>query len=238
MVNSSMKDHLETGNKVRIAIYDMDKTITRRATYNNFLRHMALARAPWRLLLLPLILPALLLYLLKIWQRKQLKQFSQYILVGPRLPLDSAGKHLESHADGVLANNSYAEAIERIQAEKQQGYRHVLATASYRLYVQAIANRFAFDDVIGTELLQDSSGNVLPCIDGENCYCTAKLDLVRCWMKDTGLTREDCYIRAYSDHVSDAPLLEFADEAFATNPHPPLAQLAVERGWEIIDWRD
>jgi phosphoserine phosphatase len=33
-------------------------------------------------------------------------------------------------------------------------------------------------------------------------------------------------------------LLDFADEAFATNPHQPLAQLARERGWPILDWRD
>ena len=35
------------------AIYDMDRTVTRRATYTPFLLHCALRRAPWRLLLLP-----------------------------------------------------------------------------------------------------------------------------------------------------------------------------------------
>ena len=56
-------------------------------------------------------------------------------------------------------------------------------------------------------------------------------------MADEGLQRELCHIRAYSDHVSDAPLLAFADEAFATNPHAPLAEMARANGWEIIDWR-
>ena len=57
-------------------------------------------------------------------------------------------------------------------------------------------------------------------------------------MAAEGLSREQCHIRAYSDHVSDGPLLTFADEAFATNPHPPLARLAREKGWQILDWRD
>ena len=37
-----------------LAIYDMDRTVTRRATYTPFLLHCAMRRAPWRLLLLPL----------------------------------------------------------------------------------------------------------------------------------------------------------------------------------------
>ena len=39
-----------------LAIYDMDRTVTRRATYTPFLIHCALRRAPWRLLLLPFVL--------------------------------------------------------------------------------------------------------------------------------------------------------------------------------------
>ena len=38
-----------------LAIYDMDRTVTRRATYTPFLLHCALRRAPWRLLLLPFV---------------------------------------------------------------------------------------------------------------------------------------------------------------------------------------
>jgi uncharacterized membrane protein YczE len=42
--------------KPTLAIYDMDKTITRRATFTPFLIHAALGLAPWRLLLVPLVL--------------------------------------------------------------------------------------------------------------------------------------------------------------------------------------
>ena len=36
-----------------LAIYDMDRTVTKRPTYTPFLLHCAIRRAPWRLLLLP-----------------------------------------------------------------------------------------------------------------------------------------------------------------------------------------
>ncbi|MGB5076743.1 MAG: HAD-IB family hydrolase [Sphingorhabdus sp.] len=223
---------------VLIAIYDMDKTVTRRATYNGFLMHMAWNRTPWRLLLVPILPFGLLLYLAKFWDRRRLKQFSQTLLIGHRVKRDDFAHYLESHADLVLGHNVYDEVKERIAQERSEGYRHVIATASYRLYVDAIATRLGIEDVIATNLATDDSGHVLARIDGHNCYDSAKLDRVKDWMDANGLKRENCHIRAYSDHVSDAPLLAFADEAFATNPHAALARLASERGWEILDWRN
>jgi HAD superfamily hydrolase (TIGR01490 family) len=223
---------------IRIAIYDMDKTVTRRATYNGFLLHMAWHKSPWRLLLAPLLPFALLLYLFKLWDRQRLKQFSQRLLIGGRVQRVKFAKHVERHADLVLGRNVYQEVQWRLAEEKAAGYRHVIATASYRLYVDAIAARMGFDDVIATELATDDSGHVLARIDGHNCYDEAKLDRVKAWMAEQGLRREACHIRAYSDHISDAPLLSFADEAFATNPHKPLEQMARAKGWTILDWRD
>ena len=229
---------MNMATKTRIAIYDMDKTVTRRATYNGFLMHMAWYKSPWRLVLVPFLPFGLLLYAVKFWDRSQLKQFAQTLLVGRKVPWVQFARHLERHADLVLGRNVYQEAKWRIDAEKAEGYRHVIATASYRLYVDAIASRLGFEDVIATELATSDSGHVLARIDGHNCYDEAKLDRVKAWMAAEGLSREQCHIRAYSDHVSDAPLLSFADEAFATNPHPPLERLAREKGWQILDWRD
>jgi HAD superfamily hydrolase (TIGR01490 family) len=222
---------------ILLAIYDMDKTITRRATYNGFLLHMALNKSPWRLLLAPFLPVGLALYALKIWDRSRLKQFSQILLIGRRVPRAHFAKYLESHADLVVGKNVYPQLLARVAEEKAAGYRHIMATASYRLYVEAIAKRLGFDDVIATDLSTDSSGHVLARIDGHNCYDTAKLELVKGWMDRHGLERANCHIRAYSDHVSDAPLLNFADEPFATNPHGPLARLAETKGWPILDWR-
>ncbi len=220
-----------------LAIYDMDKTVTRRATYNGFLLHMALNKSPWRLFLSPLLPVGLLLYFLKIWDRGRLKQFSQILLIGHRVPAERFARYLDSHADLVIGRNVYPQLRARVAEEKAAGYRHVIATASYRLYVEAIAHRLGFEHVIATNLATNSSGHVLARIDGHNCYDAAKLDKVKAWMADEGLKRELCHIRAYSDHVSDAPLLAFADEAFATNPHEPLAKMARANGWAIIDWR-
>ena len=221
-----------------LAIYDMDKTVTRRATYNGFLLHMACHKSPWRLLLAPFLPVGLALYALKIWDRAQLKQFSQILLIGRRVPKAKFAKYLESHADMVVGKNVYPQLLARVVQEKAAGYRHVMATASYRLYVEAIAKRLGFDDVIATDLSTDSSGHVLARIDGHNCHDVAKLELVKRWMEKHGLARATWHIRAYSDHVSDAPLLNYADEPVATNPQGPRARLAETKGWPILDWRE
>lgn len=226
-----------TAPQTKIAIYDMDKTVTRRATYNGFLLHMAWNKSPWRLFLSPLLIVGLALYVTKVWDRTRLKEFSQQVLIGRSVSRERFARYLESHAELVVGKNVYPQLRERVAEEKADGFRHVMATASYRLYVEAIASRLGFENVIATDLSTDSSGHVLARVDGHNCYDAAKLDKVLAWMESEGLKRENCFIRAYSDHVSDAPLLAFADEAYATNPHKPLAEMAKANGWEIIDWR-
>ncbi len=223
--------------RIRLAIYDMDKTVTRRPTYTPFLIHAARTRQPWRLLLLPFVAVTILAYLARLIDRGRLKEFNHALLIGRTLPATEAVTLAESFARETLAKNILPEARNRIDAEKAGGYRLVLATASYAFYAGAIARALGFDDTIGTMTRTDVSGALLACIDAQNCYGTAKLEMVEAWMTREGLKRADCHIRFYSDHVSDAPCLNWADEAYATNAHAPLAALAKQRGWEVLDWR-
>ena len=39
----------------------------------------------------------------------------------------------------------------------------------------------------------------------------------------------------YSDSMNDLPLLEKVQHPVATNPDPRLRQLAIQRGWRILD---
>lgn len=227
---------MERAATTKLAIYDMDRTITVRGTYTSFLVHVAGRMAPWRLLLTPLVLLAMLAYVLRLIPRARLKEINQHLMIGNRVPRKLLAPHIESFADRVMARNLRAGAVEQVARDRADGCRLVLATASYRLYVEAIARRLGFDDVIATDHLGQDLDYVRAKIAGENCYDVAKLAMIRAWMSQHGIEREAAHIRAYSDHVSDAPMLEFADEAFAANPHKPLAALAKLRGWPRVDW--
>jgi len=221
---------------VKIAIYDMDRTVTVRGTYTPFLLHVAWRMAPWRLIFAPLVPFAMLAYILRLIPRSRLKEINQHLMIGGRVSRAALAPHIESYADHVMAHNIRRDALERIAHDRAEGYRLVLATASYRLYVEAIARRTGFDDVIATDHLGQDVEYVRAKIAGENCYDAAKLAMIRSWMAGQGIERDHAHIRAYSDHVSDAPMLEFADEPYAANPHPPLAAMAKERGWGRFDW--
>ena len=123
-----------------------------------------------------------------------------------------------------------------IARDKAEGRRIVLATASYRLYADAIAQRLGFDDVIGTASIIGLDERVHAKIAGENCYGPAKLRMIADWVDKSGLNGVHGHVRFYSDHVSDRPAFEWADEPVAVNPHSKLRRLAEERGWAIEDW--
>jgi len=222
--------------KIALAIYDMDRTITRRATYTPFLVYAARRLAPWRLLLAPAALFAGLFYLAGLIDRGRLKEINYRLIIGRGVSPERLERVVDSFADRQVATNIAPGARASIAADREAGRRLVMATASYRLYAAAIAERLGFDDVIATETEFDTHGRVLARIDGSNVYGPAKLTAIEAWLEREGLARDAVHIRFYSDHVSDAPVHHWSDEAVAANAHDRLIRLAEAEGWEVLDW--
>ena len=219
----------------RLAIYDMDKTITRRATWTPFLDAYARSR-PWSGIGLSATPGPVILYALKLIDRARLKEMTQRLVMGRCARLADVEQVAAAFAERIVADGVYAAARDRIAADRAAGYRVVIATASYDFYVRHIAARLGIDDVVATRstIVDD---RMVPRITGENCYADAKLRMIEAWMAQEEIARADAHIRFYSDHASDAPTLAWADEPFAVNPHAKLGALAVEKGWPILDWR-
>jgi HAD superfamily hydrolase (TIGR01490 family) len=219
-----------------LAIYDMDRTVTRRATYTPFLLHCALRRAPWRLIFLPLVAFSMLAYLARIIDRGELKEINHRLLLGSKIRPLELQPLVDEFADRQVKSNIRPGALKAIARDKKQKRRLVLATASYRLYADAIARRLGFDEVIGTNSIVGLDERVHARIAGENCYGPAKLRMIADWLEQSGPKRLQGHVRFYSDHVSDQPAFEWADEPVAVNPHGKLRRLAEQRGWAIEDW--
>jgi HAD superfamily hydrolase (TIGR01490 family) len=219
-----------------LAVYDMDRTVTIGATYTPFLLHCAVRRAPWRLIFLPLVILSMLAYVIRLIDRARLKEINHGLLLGGKIHPRDLKPLVESFADAQLASNIRPGARAAIARDKAEGRRLVLATASYRLYADAIAERLGFDDVIGTGSVVGLDDRVHAKIMGENCYGPAKLRMISEWLVKSGLKDAHGHVRFYSDHVSDAPAFEWSDEPVAVNPHAKLRRLAEQRGWAIEDW--
>ena len=219
-----------------LAVYDMDRTLTKRATYTPFLIHCALRREPWRLAFLPLVVLSMLAYLARLIDRGELKEINHALLLGRAVHTADLKPLVESFADATVARNIRPGALQAIARDRAAGRRLVMATASYRLYAGAIAERLGFDDVIGTGSILGLDQRVRSRIEGENCYGDAKLRMIADWVEKSGLKGAHGHVRFYSDHVSDRPAFEWADEPVAVNPHGKLERLAKARGWQVEDW--
>jgi HAD superfamily phosphoserine phosphatase-like hydrolase len=220
----------------RIAIYDMDKTLTRRATFGPFIVFVLMRYRPWRFLTLPAMGLVTLGYGLKLISRSRLKEINLRLLMGPVIDAEEMARIASDFSlkspDAMLL----PAAGDQIVEDRAAGYRIVIASASYRFYVEALAQNWRIENVIATDCRAASVTSFLPKIDGENCYGDGKLRMVQSWLSHEGVARNDAHIRFYSDHVSDAPCLDWADEAFAVNAHPPLREMAARKGWSLRDW--
>ena len=140
-----------------LAIYDMDRTVTKYATYTPFLLHCARRRQPWRLALTPLAAASMLAYVARVIDRSRLKEINHALMLGRHLGAHQLAPLVESFADATIASNICPGALRQIAQDKADGRRLVLATASYRLYAKAIADRLGFDDFRSNGLLLPAS---------------------------------------------------------------------------------
>lgn len=216
---------------MKLAIYDMDKTITRQASWMAWLFFYARSEAPARLLLAPLLLFPAVLYVLGAFDRKELKEATQALLIGRRVPHERVERAAGRFADRFGAAQELAGALAAIEADRAAGMELWLATASCRYFAAHLARRWGIDQVIATENVDDGPF-LTNRIRGENCYEMGKLRMIL-----AALAARPAHVRFTSDHESDLPVLLWADEAVTANPSRALRAEARRRGWEIRDWR-
>lgn len=222
--------------RAMLSIFDLDRTLTILPTYTPFLLFAMRSRAPWRLLLLPLLLPVALLYALKLIPRCRMKQAMHRVALGGALPEREAARLADGFARLLLSRGLYAEGIALIETERKAGRWIVLATAAPHFYTAALARRLGIGDVVATASSW-RNGHLTPGIASANCYGADKRALVEAFLERAGIAREAAHIRFYSDHASDLPMFELADEAVAVNPSAKMRGIAAARDWPVLDWR-
>lgn len=208
----------------------MDKTLTARASWLPWLFFFARTEAPARLLLAPLMLLPLLGYVLGGMDRKALKQATQRIMMGPSVPRTTVERAATAFAERFGSRHELPAALAAVAADRAAGCMLVMATASPHTYAAALADRWGFDRLVATRNVW-AEGRLTPAIEGENCYEMGKMRMLL-----ADLDSRPAHVRFVSDHVSDLPVLLWADEPVAANPSAALRRQAVARGWPIRVW--
>ncbi|WP_189170470.1 HAD family hydrolase [Pilimelia anulata] len=127
----------------------------------------------------------------------------------------------------------YAEAAALIEEHQLAGRDVVLVSASGEEMVRPIGAQLGVTDVIATRMaVADGryTGEVEFYAAGEG-----KVSAVRELAAARGYDLACCY--AYSDSISDLPLLECVGQPTAVNPDRGLRRAAAERAWPILEFR-
>ena len=212
---------------MQIWIFDLDKTLTDRASFTGFLCFAARWQAPWRLALLPLWGLLMLGYRIGLYDRTTLKRRGMMLMVGRAQfgALDRMG-----HAFAEKLFRHVQSGARRLWDEAgAAGHRRVIATAAFAFYADPFGAMLDADQVIATPFTADGH------IPGGNNYGATKLARVEQWFAEQSRDRADLHIVAASDSFADAPLLDWADEALFVTRNANAGNRALACGWKPTD---
>lgn len=124
----------------------------------------------------------------------------------------------------------YDEAATLIEEHKAAGREVVIVSSSGEEVVAPIGVLVGADRVIATRMVVED-GRYTGQID-YYAYGPAKAAAMRAVAEAAGYDLADCY--AYSDSITDLPMLDTVGHPTAVNPDRGLRRVARERGWPIV----
>jgi HAD superfamily hydrolase (TIGR01490 family) len=148
-------------------------------------------------------------------------------------PVDQVRQIVAETLEELINPYIYAEAGKLIEEHQAAGRDVVLVSASGDEIVRPIAEMLGIAEVIATRMGVTEgrySGKIEFYAAGP-----AKAEAVRALAGDRGYDLADSY--AYSDSVSDLPLLEAVGHPTVVNPDRALRRAAVERDWPVCEFR-
>jgi HAD superfamily hydrolase (TIGR01490 family) len=127
----------------------------------------------------------------------------------------------------------YAEALELFDEHHAAGRKVVIVSSAPVEVVEPLAEFLGADDCIGTRAAVDSEGNYTGELEFY-AYGAHKAQAVRQLAAREYINLPMSY--AYSDSITDLPMLEVVGHPVAVNPDKELARVAQERNWETREF--
>ena len=126
----------------------------------------------------------------------------------------------------------YAEAADLIEEHRAAGREIVIVSSSGAEIVEPIGEMLGVDRVVATRMVV---------VDGRYtgemdfyAYGEHKAEAMRAVAAEGGYDLADCY--AYSDSVTDLPMLSAVGHPTAVNPDRGLRKAALENGWPVLQF--
>ncbi|MDF2883225.1 MAG: HAD-superfamily subfamily hydrolase [Clostridiaceae bacterium] len=211
----------------KLAIFDVDYTITKRETLMEFYAFMV--KKDIRLIkYLPKSAFSGILYFLKIYDAGKAKQ--KFISFVDGIKEDDMKLIVKDFYEKRLSNIFYKDAIDTMKKLKKEGYKIYLISASAEFYLNELYNIKEVDKVIGTRFRIESGihGSV---IEGQNCKGEEKVKRLREVLEKENIevNFKDSYM--FSDSLSDLPLFKLVGHPYLINSKKKYNNI------EVLNWK-
>lgn len=141
---------------------------------------------------------------------------------------------VEETVDEVVAPLVYAEALAIIDEHHRAGRRVIVISSSPTEVVAPLGKYLGVDEVIGTRPEVDAEGKYTGRLEFY-AYGEGKAEALRELAEREGISLEDSY--AYSDSITDLPMLEVVGHPVVVNPDKELRAIAEQRDWQIMEFQ-
>jgi len=136
---------------------------------------------------------------------------------------------IHDHIDPIV----YDEALDLIRRHHENGRDVIIVSASGSEVVKPIAKLLGADGVIATKMESKKgkyTGNIT-----FYAYGQAKADAIKTMAKDRGYDLSRSF--AYSDSITDAPMLNEVGHGFTVNPDRALRRACEANGWGVLRFK-
>ena len=126
----------------------------------------------------------------------------------------------------------YPQMLDEVNAHQDAGRATFIVSAAGNGVVEPLAAVLGMDGGIGTRYEVDDAGAFTGRFDGPFVYGPGKVEAMEAFAAAHGIELAESF--AYSDSISDLPMLRAVGNPVVVNPDPPLAQIAREEGWQAM----
>ena len=197
----------------KLAIFDIDYTITRKETLMEFFKYLV-SKDIKNIKFLPRALYSGLMYQIKVYDEKRVKEcFLKFIENIDEVEL---AKLTKKFYDERLTTILYKDALDMIKKLKNEGYMVILISASPEFYVKEFYAIKEVDLILGTKFAF-KDGKFIRQMDGKNCKGEEKVRRLNEVLKEKNIEVDFKNSYMFSDSLSDKPLLDLVGNPYLIN---------------------
>jgi len=225
-----MKTSSEASTGATAAFFDLDKTLISRSStlafVPSFYRHglitgMQAARGAL----------AHLVFRLAGADHNQMEKIKEQVAkLSCGWQVERVAEIVAAHLADTIGPIIYAEARRLVDAHRHAGRDVIIVSTSGLEMVGPIGTMLGASAVIATKM-RHADGRYTGELEFY-AYGEAKAIRIRELSAERGYRLADCF--AYSDSVTDLPMLEAVGHPHAVNPDRQLRKIAAERGWPVL----